>query len=351
MASRDCRPPRPIKLLEIDIDRSAALNLAPLTSFFGAWIMTASADDNHTGDHQTGHGIPLRGLLALTASLMAFDATGANLDTPLVTAAVSLLLLVAGMPHGGFDLALIRAAGGGADFGSRAGVIILYLGCAAATYALWQAAPVLALAGFLALAVAHFAEDWRRCGSGLLAGGLAAAIVCAPTVLHDGALRGLFASLAGDARAALLADALLLAAPTAMVLAAVAIIMLIQNQQRSLALAAACSVAAMLMLPPVIGFAVHFCLVHSPLQFRDHAHHLGLRQFRQWRGAVIPLSIGGLAVAGGILGLNNGTALAHSLYASSFMALAVLVVPHMLVPLVMAHLQTQQARRRRAVVS
>jgi Brp/Blh family beta-carotene 15,15'-monooxygenase len=259
------------------------------------------------------------------------------LDTPLVTAAVSLLLLVAGMPHGGFDLALIRAAGGGADFGSRAGVIILYLGCAAATYALWQAAPVLALAGFLALAVAHFAEDWRRCGSGLLAGGLAAAIVCAPAVLHDGALRGLFASLAGNARAALLA--------------AVAIIMLIQNQQRGLALAAACSVAAMLMLPPVIGFAVHFCLVHSPLQFRDHAQQLGLRQFRQWRSAVIPLSTGGLAVAGGILWLNNGTSLAHSLYASSFMALAVLVVPHMLVPLVMAHLQTQQARRLRAVLS
>jgi hypothetical protein len=33
------------------------------------------------------------------------------------------------------------------------------------------------------------------------------------------------------------------------------------------------------------------------------------------------------------------------------MALAVLVVPHMLVPLVMAHLQTQQARRLRAVLS
>ena len=107
----------------------------------------------------------------------------------------------------------------------------------------------------------------------------------------------------------------------------------------------------MLMLPPVIGFAVHFCLVHSPLQFRDHAQQLGLRPFRQWRGAVIPLSIGGFAVAGGILWLNSETALAHSLYASSFMALAVLVVPHMLVPLVMAHLKTQQAHRSRAALS
>ena len=91
--------------------------------------------------------------------------------------------------------------------------------------------------------------------------------------------------------------------------------------------------------------------ITDPLQFRDHAQQLGLRQFRQWRSAVIPLSTGGLAVAGGILWLNNGTSLAHSLYASSFMALAVLVVPHMLVPLVMAHLQTQQARRLRAVLS
>ncbi|WP_372915953.1 Brp/Blh family beta-carotene 15,15'-dioxygenase, partial [Sandarakinorhabdus sp.] len=312
----------------------------------GAWAMTASADH-----HFPGTGIPLRALLTLTAGLLALDAAGAIPDTPLITAAVSLLLLVAGMPHGGFDLALIRAAGGGTDVGSRAGVILLYLGCAAATYALWQVAPVLALAGFLALAVAHFAEDWRRCGSGLLAGGLAAAIVCAPAVLHADALRGLFARLAGDARAAVLADALLLAAPTAMVLAAVAIVLLIQNQHRRLAMAAACSLAAMLLLPPVIGFAVHFCLVHSPLQFRDHARQLGLRHFRQWRAAVIPLSLGGLAVAGGILVRGDGTALAHNLYASSFMALAVLVVPHMLVPLAMAHLKARRTRDLQAVLS
>lgn len=301
--------------------------------------MTANADR-----HDNGNGISLPTLLPITAGLLALAAAGAIPDTPLITAAVSLVLLVAGMPHGGFDLALIRAAGGGTDQGSRAGVILLYLGCAAGTYGLWQAAPLLALAGFLALAIAHFAEDWRRCGSGLLAGGLAAAIVSAPAVLHGDALRGLFVGLAGDPRAATLADGLLLAAPTALVLAVVAIAVLIQNQQRSLALAAACSVAAMLLLPPVIGFAVHFCLVHSPLQFREHAQQLGMRQFRQWRGSVIPLSLGGLAIAGGILLHSNSAALLDSLYASSFMALAVLVVPHMLVPLAMAHLPARSTQ-------
>lgn len=292
----------------------------------------------------TNTDIDLRMLLPVTAGLLAAELAAAIPDTAAITAAASLALLVAGMPHGGFDLALIRAAGRSNDAVSRAVIIVLYIGCAALTYAVWMLAPLAALAGFLVLAVIHFSEDWRSCGPGVLAAGLAAAIVAAPAVLHGDMLGRLFVDLAGDPDAALLADGLLLLAPTAFVLAGVALAGLLQTGQRRLAAAALCSLAAMLLLPPVIGFAVHFCLVHSPLQFRSHARALRIPRFAQWRGTVIPLSLGGFAVAGLILLLNGPMPLLHNLYASSFMALAVLVVPHMAVPLAISRLQSHQTR-------
>lgn len=281
-------------------------------------------------------GLPAGGLLLITCVAVGFGLAGLIRDTPLATSITAFTLLVVGVPHGSFDLALLRRAGA---TGSTAYLVLVYVGCAAAMYTIWQIAPTLALATFLFMAVVHFAEDWADCGSRFIATGIAAAIVAAPALLHGTRLGELFVVLTDDTGAAMLADVLLLVGPVAIAIAVLGIGLLWQAGCRDRAISAGCGLAAMLLLPPVPGFALFFCLVHSPMQFRGHAHTLGLRGFRNWRGIVVPISLGGLTVAGIIYVLNNGVSITASVFAVSFMTLSVLTVPHMLVPVLVNRLQ------------
>ena len=135
---------------------------------------------------------------------------------------------------------------------------------------------------------------------------------------------------------------MLLVAPVAMVVALIGWVVLWQAGQRALAISAGCALAAMLLLPPVPGFALFFCLIHSPMQFRQHAGLLGLRGFRQWRGIVVPLSLAGLGIAAAVFIENGDISIPTNLFATSFMTLSILTVPHMLVPRIAAVFQLQR---------
>lgn len=275
-------------------------------------------------------GLPVVSLLLVTAVAIGLDQAGFIPDTPLVTAVFAFALFVAGVPHGSFDLALLRRAEG---TGTTAQLVLLYLTCATAMYLAWRIAPTLALATFLVMAVAHFADDWVDCGSRFIANGIGTAIVAAPAILHGSSLRALFVVLTGDANAVVLADVLLLVGPVASAVALVGLGLLWQAGRKGLAISAGCGLAAMLLLPPVLGFALFFCLVHSPMQFRSHANALGLRGFKDWNRIVLPISLGGLGVAGVILVLNDGATMTTNVFTASFMTLSVLTAPHMLMPM------------------
>lgn len=274
-------------------------------------------------------------LVLVTLAAVGLFQIGLLAATPASTAVVSVALLIFGLPHGAFDIALLRRAGG-SSFDTRAtlAMVALYLLAAAATYLAWRAAPGPALAAFLTMAVVHFAEDWRACGSRFIAAGIASAIVSAPALLHHDALGALFKLLSGDPRAAVLAELLLLIAPMAVAIAIVGAILLIQARQTALAVALSCTVTALVFLPPVAGFALFFCFVHSPTQFRHHAAELGLHGFSAWRGEVIPITIGGLGVATAVFVCNGGMPVSADFFSSSFMTLAILTVPHMIIPVI-----------------
>ncbi|MBC7635874.1 MAG: Brp/Blh family beta-carotene 15,15'-dioxygenase [Acetobacteraceae bacterium] len=297
-------------------------------------------------------GGPSAGLLLITLGAVALERFGFSADTPTLTVIECLALLVFGLPHGTFDLALLRRASSASfQAGSILAVVALYLGCAAAMYLAWRVGPVFALAGFLVMAVAHFAEDWDACGSSFIACGMAAAIVSAPSILHVDQLRGLFALLTGATAGAVLADMLLLFAPAAIAVASIGWVLLWQAGQRSLAVSAGCALAAMLLLPPVPGFALFFCLVHSPMQFRRHADSLGLRGFQQWGGIVVPLSLAGLGIAAAVFIENGDASIPTNLFATSFMTLSILTVPHILMPKIAAFFQPQRRISRAGAAS
>lgn len=271
---------------------------------------------------------------SLVAAVIGAVLTGFPLESSSATVVAASSILLFGLPHGTFDLELIRR-----DRASRGVGLIpllaLYLSCAVAMYLLWQVRPVAALLFFIVIATWHFAEDWQDADSGLLAAGLAAATLTAPVILHRQATAAIFEAVAGTADAAIVVQLLVLAAPVALILALIATVSLFLDGHRERGLAAAATLAAMTLLPPDTGFALFFCLFHSPRHFSAALRSLTWQRPAQWLPVVAPLTL----AAGGITALlyRFGPPLdvPTRLAASAFLVLSILTVPHMAVPLIL----------------
>ena len=271
-------------------------------------------------------------LIALIITIAAMLIPANLLTSSAMTTATCVTLLIGGLPHGALDLAVLRR-----DAEHRIALVIcLYLGLAAAMFATWQVAPTLALALFLAMAMAHFAEDWSDSEHPFFALGIALAILSAPALFHHQAMGELFVLLTGEPNAVGLADTLLLVAPAATACALLAILLLWNGGYRATAANAACALAAMVVLPPVTGFAIYFCLIHSPSHFRA-----GLKRLAPATGVTRPTivaTLGGLAIAVAAFHFLPASDPSSGLFVASFMTLSILTLPHMTVPLIIRRL-------------
>ena len=268
---------------------------------------------------------------------------GVPLEGAVVTSVACLMLLVFGLPHGTLDLELIKARSRGPWTG-LASLLVLYLGLAALMLALWQVAPVLALGAFILTATVHFSEDWEGTGSRFLELGVALGLLCAPTLLHRDALSQIFVGLTGQAEASIIADLMLLVTPVALVVAVVAISALWSGGRRVQAMGATLTLASMVVLPPIVGFALYFCFFHSPRHFRESLSALDWRGFARWGWVVVPLTLAAGGIALVLFGLEIRSALPERIMAASFMTLSILTVPHMLVPLLVGALARRNGR-------
>lgn len=268
----------------------------------------------------------------LLICLLVTQTAGESLAGPTATIIAAVLLLGFGLPHGAFDIFVLRAhaARGVIDL---AGALSLYLTLAASTFMLWKTAPVIALILFLAAAIVHFAEDWRAAGSATLSHAMAVAVLAVPALTHRAAVRMIFVNITGDPSAAILGDCLLLAAPVACLSGLVALAMLWRQGARDRAVAGGLSLVALIALPPVVGFALFFCLCHSPPHVRRAiAEWSNKGGDGRWRTPVVLLTAAGLGIAAAICAAATRGGLPARTAAASFMTLSVLTVPHMLVP-------------------
>jgi Brp/Blh family beta-carotene 15,15'-monooxygenase len=266
---------------------------------------------------------------ALALSLIALAAAGVDFGGNAALTVASLCILTFGFPHGAFDLALIRSdwdrIGGGA-------ILPMYIGAAASMAALWWAAPVLALAVFLAIAIIHFSEDWDDTGSTFLSTGVALALIAAPALLHRVEVADIFVALTGTRQASLLADGLLFSAPVGLAVAVAAILALCLERRFGTAASAATSLAALICLPPAVGFAVFFCAFHSPRHLGQAVRTLGLTRSSQWIRIAAPTMMGALALVAVLYTVRQQLPTGLGLTSTTFMALSILTIPHMLVP-------------------
>lgn len=264
------------------------------------------------------------------AGLAAMIALQVGLSPDLWVQALILAPAVAvlGLPHGALDLPMARAIWplrGGRDL---ARFFAGYLALAGAICALWWAAPAAALAAFLAYSALHFSGDWQGDGTlWRLAGGLSA--VGAPALLHMPAVAAIFAALGPVAQAGPIALGTALAGAVGGGCAHVALARGGASRAPGREIAAIWLGAA--LLPPLLSFAVYFCLLHSLRHLTGTLAVLPDRRAALRGAAALTLGALGGALLGLALILRGGAGDATGpVLQLVFIGLAALTVPHML---------------------
>lgn len=252
------------------------------------------------------------------------------LDAQTQLVVLSPIILLLGVPHGALDIVFVRQL---ANIRSMVGWFLFtgaYVASAAAVVVLWWIAPGLFLVAFLSVSVLHFSGDPEGNTSVLVRMLYGGVIVFCPLVLHATEVSQLFALLSGVPAANAITAALQWGArPWIGAIGLVALGGAKRNLPRSIELV---SLTALLTFaPPLIGFALFFCGMHSArhiLRTRDYSGTgtlAGLVRIASW-----PML---LTAAGVLIGLwlSDGTPLDMRLTQLLFVGLAALTVPHMIV--------------------
>ncbi len=92
----------------------------------------------------------------------------------------------------------------------------------------------------------------------------------------------------------------------------------------------------MIVLPPIIGFALFFCCTHSPGQWTKATGELLRGGHAAYHKQSLILTVAGLGLAALIFVLRDSVSVTQGMMATSFITLSVLTVPHMLVPWIVA---------------
>lgn len=257
--------------------------------------------------------------------------------------AIAAILLI-GVPHGGLDGAVARRIGWPSGMLQWIAFHIIYLLLAISVAGLWWLSPLPSLMFFLCLSALHFGNsDIRHISAPsspgtwlplLTHGGL---VVIAIPALQRSAVEPLFAVLIGTENSLWLLDQIdQLILPWAVCLFTYAIYSIYQPRWRKTLLSLVLLITLAYLLPPLVSFALYFCLWHSLSHIQRIWHSIAPDQRR--RSAIEALAYSLLAYAAAaiyfILQANTGSAsvsaTSPALIQLTFIGLAALTVPHML---------------------
>ncbi|KTT22260.1 hypothetical protein SB14R_18350 [Pseudomonas oryzihabitans] len=256
-----------------------------------------------------------RGWLALllTAGLASLVGGAGQLAFALVVG------LGLGLLHGASDLCLVSPA-------RRPAFLGCYLATALACLLCWQLAGALALALFLLLSAWHFAHEDELFAGRLTSLALGLFIVGGPALLHPAAVARLLGLAMGPAASLALAQWLtwLLVLGGALSLP---VLLLAAWQRRCPWLAV--TLFAVVLAPPLVGFALGFYLLHAAPQTGVRQRLLGAASLKAYLWLTWPILLGAavFTLAGGLVFLLQERTGIRALFA----VLAAFAVPHMLV--------------------
>ena len=248
------------------------------------------------------------------------------LTAQVVFAAAAVLLF--GVPHGALDVLHARDSKRLSRGRDWAVFLATYVATALAVVCGWQLAPSASLVGLLLISAAHFSSDLERGSPLALRVAHGAAPVCLPALLHAQELGDLFAALAPAATARWLASALEFVSAPLLLLSIVSSI-LCARRHRGAVLEVAATAAVCWVAPPLMGFAVYFCVLHSWRHVDRTRALYALTGADVARAAAMPTAATAAAAAAA-WALVDWDSFEAGVLRVVFVGLAALTVPHML---------------------
>lgn len=262
---------------------------------------------------------------AIVASSTGF--AGSGLDAGQASVAALILMLLGGLPHGAYDIAIGRRLLG-LD-GKKAGLLLTaYILIALAMAGLWLISPGVALAAFLISAAIHFGEDWEMLDTGLLRATAGASVICIPAIFQPDQVSALFVLMGGLA-GEMVARIAVASAPVAILVMLTALARTFLQGDRGWCAAQAVAYAGLALLPPAIGFTLFFVFLHSPLHLREVRRCLPDWSPLRFSLYGLVICIAALAVGIVLIDALRSTNSANAL-AGGFKLLSVVAAPHLL---------------------
>jgi Brp/Blh family beta-carotene 15,15'-monooxygenase len=273
------------------------------------------------------------GTQSLVFCLLAACTTAASWWLPRLTPTAELALLVSlivlvGVPHGALDPAYFSVSAHGSsrrgwlDFAAR------YVALAAAVLIMWLVWPLAALGAFLAMSAFHFSGDPVSGASTSIRALQGSAVIVLPALWHAAETETTLAYLAGDSAAAWCLSVMRpVAFPLALALAAAALMELLRGSAL-VAVEAAATMMMAIAAPPLVGFTIYFCAMHSARHILRTSDRARVAWPQLALLASVPMlgAVGTGVVAWHLMEQAPANAVAIRVV---FIGLAVLTVPHM----------------------
>jgi Brp/Blh family beta-carotene 15,15'-monooxygenase len=262
--------------------------------------------------------------LVLSLCITLFPAWNSSLEVILL----ATLIFVLGVPHGAFDVIFAKRLYRLVSFGQWSVFCVSYVLLAAAVVGFWWILPSLFLAVFLLISAFHFSGDLDDGTAAVLRFWYAGSMLIFPSWFHEADVARLFSYLvAGDFAGQMASILHSMSVPWCVGLGVTLVWQWRANWFTTLEVASVSLLAT--VAPPLVGFAVFFCVMHSARHaLRTRAYAAELAWVDLLKSALAPMVVCALAVAALWPTLNTLTFDA-AVIRILFVGLAALTVPHM----------------------
>ncbi len=266
-------------------------------------------------------------LLIVVGLLVAFFAHGMGLQAQAAWLLIALgAIVLLGVPHGSLDVLFALRAYQLNSLMAWVVFLTAYLLVAMGIIVLWMLLPVWFFIGFLIFSALHFSDDLNTPNPVLTKLSYGAAVICLPSIVHGAALVGLYAVFV-DASVAqrIVTVSQWLCYPILFLMG-----LMLFNRQIAIRekLDAYAVLAIMTLLPPILAFAVYFCLMHSARHLiRSHAF-FGQLNARLFIMALVLPTLAVIIMACGVWFFTNTRTFETDLIRLVFIGLAALTFPH-----------------------
>jgi len=282
------------------------------------------------------HPLRLWPLPILLCSLIAAQISGLDLGSANITMLAALAIILVGLPHGTLDIEIAAVRFGLANRTAKIGILIGYLAGAAFMAAAWLFVPSLALTLFLVISIVHFSRDWRGAAEPFLATMVGWALIALPALSHRDDVAAIFTLLTASSSGATISAVLACTSVPAAIGSLIYAIWAWQHDEQQSAVEVTSCIIAALFLPPLVAFAIFFCLLHSPRHMAESWRNSGAITAPRKRLVITAVMLLALGLGVAIFAAQPAELLADSVIRSAFILLSVLTVPHFALELAMA---------------